>query len=65
MRKYTIVTIGKNIRNPSELKSILTSGYVYFPPASSQIIKTDISDGETPEMRDAWPSERGLILSSF
>ena len=28
-------------------------------------IKTEMSDGETPEMRDAWPNVRGLIFISF
>lgn len=28
-------------------------------------IKTDISDGETPEIREAWPKVLGFIFMSF
>ena len=34
-------------------------------PLRSQIMRTEMSEGETPEIREAWPNVAGRIFSSF
>lgn len=53
---------------PSGIRFLTASGTVSYFPAFIRFtytMSTDMSAGDTPEMREACPRERGRILSSF